>query len=358
MNKIIKLKESDLIGLVKQAVNEQNRKLMNYREIKIINGEGQSELFDVSSVQSSRSGCTFSGRFRGEYNKLYDFFLSDSRYYQERGGENYNDGLFYFEFKCDRSGDEFMLYHSGTKSSIQPKLKYKLSPDAEKTLSGICKCEKYGAPVDVSGSTAVEKNPHEVATKMSPLPIEIIDVERNETRMLNITTVGRHATGCRFYGDERDSPVKSNYQFALVCGKFDTPVDLYYLSNDMGIHKLTPESQKALSDVCGCKPGETINENILNTMKNTKLNESDIKNLIKKVIKEDERRIGYGTEEIRNLEKGLAPDEDIKLTDYTGTLTGEVVKKKDYVIHMLKNIIHDQEWDRIGDVILYMRNRM
>lgn len=75
-------------------------------------------------------------------------------------------------------------------------------------------------------------------------------------------------------------------------------------------------------------------------------------------LAEDERRIGYGTEEIRNLEKGLAPDEDIKLTDYTGTLTGEVVKKKDYVIHMLKNIINDQEWDRIGDVILYMRNRM
>lgn len=75
-------------------------------------------------------------------------------------------------------------------------------------------------------------------------------------------------------------------------------------------------------------------------------------------LAEDDRRIGYGTEEIRNLEKDLAPDEDIKLTDYTGTLTGEVVKKKDYVIHMLKDIIHDQEWDRIGDVILYIKHRM
>ena len=89
-----------------------------------------------------------------------------------------------------------------------------------------------------------------------------------------------------------------------------------------------------------------------------KLTESDLKNLIKKVIKEDERRIGYGSEEIRNLEKDLAPDEDIKLTDYTGTLTGEVVKKKDYVIHMLKDIIHNQEWDRIGDVILYIKHIM
>ena len=75
-------------------------------------------------------------------------------------------------------------------------------------------------------------------------------------------------------------------------------------------------------------------------------------------LAEDERRIGYGTDEIRNLEKDLAPDEDIKLTDYTGTLTGEVVKKKDYVIHMLRDIIHDQEWDRIGDVILYIKHRM
>lgn len=95
-----------------------------------------------------------------------------------------------------------------------------------------------------------------------------------------------------------------------------------------------------------------------NMNKIIKLNESDIKNLIKKIIKEDERRIGYGTEEIRNLEKDLAPDEYIKLTDYTGTLTGEVVKKKDYVIHMLRNIIDDQEWDRIGDVILFIKNKM
>jgi hypothetical protein len=35
-----------------------------------------------------------------------------------------------------------------------------------------------------------------------------------------------------------------------------------------------------------------------------------------------------------------------------------VVKKKDYVIHMLRDIIHDQEWDRIGDVILYIKHRM
>ena len=38
-----------------------------------------------------------------------------------------------------------------------------------------------------------------------------------------------------------------------------------------------------------------------------KLNESDLQKLVKRIIKEDdERRIGYGTEQIRNLQKDLA----------------------------------------------------
>ena len=74
-----------------------------------------------------------------------------------------------------------------------------------------------------------------------------------------------------------------------------------------------------------------------------KLTESDLQKLVQKIIKEDDnRRVGYGNEEIRNLQKGLAPDEDVRLTDYSDELRGEVVKKKDYVISWLRDIIQDR----------------
>ena len=90
-----------------------------------------------------------------------------------------------------------------------------------------------------------------------------------------------------------------------------------------------------------------------------KLTESDLQKLVQKIIKEDDnRRVGYGNEEIRNLKKGLAPDEDVRLTDYSDELRGEVVKKKDYVISWLRDIIQDEDWNKLGDVILYIKHRM
>lgn len=90
-----------------------------------------------------------------------------------------------------------------------------------------------------------------------------------------------------------------------------------------------------------------------------KLTESDLQKLVQKIIKEDDnRRVGYGNEEIRNLQKGLAPDEDVRLTDYSDELRGEVVKKKDYVISWLRDIIQDEDWNKLGDVILYIKHRM
>lgn len=90
-----------------------------------------------------------------------------------------------------------------------------------------------------------------------------------------------------------------------------------------------------------------------------KLTESDLQKLVQKIIKEDDnRRVGYGNEEIRNLQKGLSPDEDVRLTDYSDELRGEVVKKKDYVISWLRDIIQDEDWNKLGDVILYIKHRM
>jgi LAS superfamily LD-carboxypeptidase LdcB len=88
------------------------------------------------------------------------------------------------------------------------------------------------------------------------------------------------------------------------------------------------------------------------------MKESDLSRLVKRIINEDDnRRSAYG-QEIRNLEKDLASDEDIQLSDYSGRLRGDVVKKKDYVIHMLRDAIDKQEWGQVGDVILYIKHRM
>jgi hypothetical protein len=73
---------------------------------------------------------------------------------------------------------------------------------------------------------------------------------------------------------------------------------------------------------------------------------------------EEGDRFAYGTDAIRNLEKDMAPDEDVRLTDYTGELRGDVLKKKDYIIQWLRDIIHNEDWNRLGDVILYMKHRM
>ena len=136
---------------------EQNRRLINRREIKIINNSGQSELFDVNGVITNRYGCEFSGRFRGEYDKVDDFLglSSDAGLLDVITGDNqymYQNSLITFNFKCDRPDDGITLTFNDTKSGSNKKTEnlYKLTPDAIKSLSDVCKCKKYGAPVDVS----------------------------------------------------------------------------------------------------------------------------------------------------------------------------------------------------------------
>jgi hypothetical protein len=76
----------------------------------------------------------------------------------------------------------------------------------------------------------------------------------------------------------------------------------------------------------------------------------------KKFIQE-ESKSAYGSE-IDNLRKGLAPDEDIKLTDDSDQLKGDVVKKTEYVINMLSNAIEEKDWSKVGNAISYIRVRM
>lgn len=95
-------------------------------------------------------------------------------------------------------------------------------------------------------------------------------------------------------------------------------------------------------------------------MKNQKIHEEIlfINNMIKKIILENEKnKFAYGSE-IRNLEKDLASDEEINLTDYSGPLRGDVVKKKDYVVHMLNDAIDKKDWGKVEYAILYLKHKM
>jgi hypothetical protein len=77
-----------------------------------------------------------------------------------------------------------------------------------------------------------------------------------------------------------------------------------------------------------------------------------------KSIKEDvEHTSAYG-KDIDTLYSKLEPDEDVKLTDHSDKLRGDVVKKKDYLISMLKDAMDKQDWGTIGDAISYIKNRM
>jgi hypothetical protein len=89
-----------------------------------------------------------------------------------------------------------------------------------------------------------------------------------------------------------------------------------------------------------------------------KLNESSFNRLVKQIIKEDEQqRVAYGRE-IRNLDSQLGSDEYVKLTDYGDQLRGDIVKKKEYVIHMLKGAIREEDWSAVRNTIQFIENKM
>jgi len=90
-----------------------------------------------------------------------------------------------------------------------------------------------------------------------------------------------------------------------------------------------------------------------------KMNESSFNRLVKRIVKEEgEQRFAYGGEEIRKLDSQLGPDEYVQLSDYSGQLRGDIVKKTDYVIHMLREAIDNEDWGVVGNVILFIKHKM
>jgi hypothetical protein len=91
-----------------------------------------------------------------------------------------------------------------------------------------------------------------------------------------------------------------------------------------------------------------------------KMNESSFNRLVKRIVKEEgeQQRFAYGSEEIRKLDSQLGPDEYVQLSDYSSELRGDIVKKKDYVIHMLREAIDNEDWGVVGDTILFIKHKM
>ncbi len=88
-----------------------------------------------------------------------------------------------------------------------------------------------------------------------------------------------------------------------------------------------------------------------------KLNKTKVDNIVNEVILEI-RRHGYGHEEINSLYNDVNNDEDVWLSDNSGDLSGEVVKKTQYVKNMLREAIRIEDWNLVHKAILYLDIKM
>lgn len=84
--------------------------------------------------------------------------------------------------------------------------------------------------------------------------------------------------------------------------------------------------------------------------------ESDLKRIANKVIRESERV--YGHEKIKSLWNDLKDDEYVSLDDYSGDLSGTIVKKTEYIIKMLNSAIREQNWAKVENTISFIRTQM
>lgn len=86
--------------------------------------------------------------------------------------------------------------------------------------------------------------------------------------------------------------------------------------------------------------------------KNIRLTEQDLLKLVKKVVNENERV--YGHSEIDKLHPNLGDDEDVKLDDSSGELSGKITKKVEIVKDLLKIGLRTKDWDKVSRALLYL----
>ena len=87
-----------------------------------------------------------------------------------------------------------------------------------------------------------------------------------------------------------------------------------------------------------------------------KLTESDLTKIIRKITESDEFK--YGHEKINKLYDKIGDDEDVKLDDSGGDLSGKIVKKIDYVISMLQDASREKDWSKVNNALSYLKIKM
>ena len=87
-----------------------------------------------------------------------------------------------------------------------------------------------------------------------------------------------------------------------------------------------------------------------------KLTESDLTRIVGRVINESGRV--YGHQEIDKLYSKLSDDEDVRLDDSLGDLSGQIVNKIDYVKDMLTMAVKKQDWSMVGRAINYLKIKL
>ena len=62
----------------------------------------------------------------------------------------------------------------------------------------------------------------------------------------------------------------------------------------------------------------------------------------------------YGHDDISKLYSTMGDDEDVELSDESGELSGQVVKKIDYVKNMLGRAIKNEDWEMVRRTMNYL----
>jgi hypothetical protein len=62
----------------------------------------------------------------------------------------------------------------------------------------------------------------------------------------------------------------------------------------------------------------------------------------------------YGHDDISKLYSTMGDDEDVELSDESGELSGQVVKKIDYVKNMLGRAIENEDWEMVRRTMNYL----
>jgi len=66
----------------------------------------------------------------------------------------------------------------------------------------------------------------------------------------------------------------------------------------------------------------------------------------------------YSGDKLKDAYSTLGDDEDISLSDETGTLYGEKVSRKEYLEKMLRKAVNNEDWNMVSRAISYLNSKM